>query len=445
MNETIAEIINSQYPNLETRFASVFADTSLSFKVVIMQLSWSTNETEVRRGLHRLHCLLQLWEGSLTDPKLSLLANISDAQKQALVALVLIDSCKGSKESSAAFTARDHEPAKDSVLFLFDTLSKAPDIYPIFAAISSEAQRYISDNIMYMHQRHLLFGEVPLTSLQTWTAKLAQEAQSLKKPFELQRLFWMANLLGFEPIVTTVGQTAEMHGPTASSQRIDALWDLQVSLEQCLRSQNTTPLVRYYEQALPARLQELMVGATPELVIFVARLHKLLADKYPDSDALEVLLANNQPLLSDTCEAEARCYRELNLLAVTFMPAVLWALIKINDSQRDDVKQPLTQVLAMFVKFQRQLFNELLKPTAREALQGHPCVPLFTVQRDEAFLRQFYDDPDSVLSLTVSVGLFISIKAECLKLEATHSSELSVRTSVQSEISGSEMMIGRSP
>ena len=76
MNETIAEIINSQYPNLETRFASVFADTSLSFKVVIMQLSWSTNETEVRRGLHRLHCLLQLWEGSLTDPKLSLLANI---------------------------------------------------------------------------------------------------------------------------------------------------------------------------------------------------------------------------------------------------------------------------------------------------------------------------------------------------------------------------------
>ena len=86
-----------------------------------------------------------------------------------------------------------------------------------------------------------------------------------------------------------------------------------------------------------------------------------------------------------------------------------------------------------------------VKPTAREALQGHPCVPLFTVQRDEPFLRQFYDDPDSVLSLTVSVGLFISIKAECLKLEATHSSELSVRTSVQSEISGSEMMIGRSP
>lgn len=154
------ELIKKNYPSLTANFQKIFP--SIAFKEVIAQLQWSINEVELKRGLHRLHCLhclLQLKQASTeTYPELRLFASTNQAQCEALLALLLIDSCKGCEQANKLLEQLSYKAPKDVVAFFLYSLQKFPTIYPIYNVIRSEAQQYLNSNI-FCHMRHLQLGK----------------------------------------------------------------------------------------------------------------------------------------------------------------------------------------------------------------------------------------------------------------------------------------------
>lgn len=413
--EQINTLISEQYSNLEQKFGDKFP--TVGFAQVTSQLGWSLNENELKRSLHRLHCFLQ---ASSTPVKhYELLNNLNDAQCEAVLAMLLIDSCKGSAEAIEAYTALDRTPAKDSVAFFFDTLAKAPEIYPIFNAISEGAQQYLKNNIFYLHCRHLQLGEVPAQSLSEFQALITNEfAGKAKEGLMLQKAFWLVNWMGFDAGKLSEAQKAEDFGSTATKDQIRQYLKLHQFLSVCAETGSLQPLNNFYLTQIPNELKNTLTEncLDDSTKVFVGRLLALLQMKQNPDDALNTinsLLAteNGAELIAKTASAESQVYKKLKLQAITFLPAVYWKLQEINEE-----KAP-AEILKIFLKFQTAFFAAL--PEIKEQLKDNLVVPLFGIGQDtNSILTNFSKYPDYSLQLAIEIGRFMTVNAKAVAPKA---------------------------
>lgn len=401
--EQVTKGIETQYPSLMTRVKNIFPE--IDAEAMINQLQWSTNETELFRGLHRLHCFLQLLAGELKHLNISENQKFSEKNRYTLLALILIDSCKNSPASVHAFEKLGFTAVKDSVPFFFDTLRQAPQIYPIFNALDDHAKNTIKNDLFYLHQRHLQFGEIPLSALSDFTAVVLEGNH---RRLQLMDAFWLLNLMGFELPKNDESNKMGNFGPTMTEQNLFQLLSLQKTLHSCLDQKTLEPLETFYSQ----KVAHLFTGETtmPESSqAFTARLMMLLQVKNDNATANELLssLITKQPkLLEETANAEGSCFKQLGLQAITFTPAVLWKLQSINSDRNSN------DVLSIFLKFQRALFRAL--PSVKDNLNGNLSIPLFAISQDKEFLGNFSCHPDYDLRLELNIGRFITLKARCV-------------------------------
>lgn len=415
--EQINTLISEQYPQLEQRFRVSFP--SIDFAQIKSQLGWSLNNTELTRGLHRLHCFLDA--SSIQIEHYELLESLNATQKEAVLAMLLIDSCKGSTEAIEAYTKPDRAPAKDSVAFFFDTLAKAPEIYPIFNAISEEAQQYLKDNIFYLHCRHLQLGEVPAQSLSEFQALITNEfAGKTQERLMLQKAFWLVNWMGFDAhkLSVTDSKKAENFGSTATKDQIRQYHQLHQHLLECADMGSLEPLSNFYLTQIPDGLSNTLreTGLGNSVKVFVGRLLALLQMRQSSDDALNIINSilateNGAEVIAKTASAESQVYETLKLQAITFLPAVYWKLQEINED-----KTP-TEILSIYLKFQTAFFAAL--PEVKEQLKDNLVVPLFGIGQDtNSILTNFSKHADYALRLNIEIGKFMTVNAKAVAPKA---------------------------
>lgn len=387
----IEELIKNEYPSMPDLFADNFSDIEL--QQIIKQLQWVTNERELNRTLHRLHCFLQCLEEHDDYSSIKVLTKLTPTEKQALLALFLIDGCKCSAPAIEAFEKKQHKSPKDSVEFFFYTLQKQPDIYPIFNVISNEAQKHIAENIFYLHQRHLMFGEVPSSSLHDF-AKLFENEKpdKLRQRLRLLNQFWLINLLGFDEPKCAEKAKREDLGPTMPKERLAQILKVQSHLDKCIEKKSLQPLENFYssQNTLPV----------------VGRIRMLLLDKFKNkaNSIIKELIKNNFGDLKKLAETETHSYKKYHLLAITFLPAVFWKLVELNQNKSHK------DIALIFIKFQIAFYQAL--PDIIEKLKGNRSIPLFSISKNEDFLKEFSLHPNDPLKLSVTIDKYMTINAQ---------------------------------
>lgn len=341
-----------------------------SFEQVVQQLEWCAgNLRELRRCLHRLHCLLTDTDGLFT--------NLDETQVASLAALTIIDACKLAPKSIEAFGTGYK---KDSVEFFFQTLRERPEIYPVFNALSKEAQNYIKENLPeYFHMRHLQLGEVPAETIKPFL----KEAQEKPESLTLMGYFWLVNLTGFDPVPE--GKNPANHGSTASETRLNCFKELESVLVECVKQNSTISLTNYYASKIPQSIKTKFANCDDCMKSFVARLSMLASDKLPENVVGQLLENTDYNLLEQVSRLENFAYKKLSLTAITFLPAVFWKLGQL-DSKLDNV-------LKTYLVLQKKLFEWIANSTEIEGTLGiNRSIPLFSISQNSDFLEKLSKD-----------------------------------------------------
>lgn len=411
--ETISKKVSNNYPSLRGSFLKYFKNDVITFDDVLEQLTWSVNENELIRGLHRLHCFLNADQYVEAYPQLEILQHLNDEQRQSLLAMILIDSCKRSDKAIREFNKNNS--SRDTVAFFYETLSEKPETYPIVTKLTDTAKQYLQENTFYIHQRHLQFGEVPPDSLHEFKKKLESEPQELKKKLSVQNRFWIINLMAFNTKKLPTQSWYEKHGPTADIKEMQQLRSVQQQLEQCIKHESLDPLRNFYRQKLSFQVQNALSEHNIDLdhQVFIGRLAMLLQSKYSQQESNDILQTlvqtqDRREKLINASDQERECYRELELKAVTFLPKVFWKLLEMNKGS----KTP-EAVLELFVDFQSKLYQKL--PNYRHKLAGQTSLPLINIAPDNkepTFLHEFSQNPEGDFDLNIKVEGFITIQAE---------------------------------
>lgn len=372
---------------------------------VLTQLMYATNEFELKRAVYRMQFFLE--ELAKAIP-LTVFKDMTAARKEALLALTAIDACKGSE---ALLKDADVPPnnalPKDTVVWFFETLKRMPEIYPAFQGLSENAKEIIVTQLFYLHERHVFFGEVPVSALAELTSQSHENLQLL-------HAFWMINLLGF-------------HGDKkATSMQIQDFSQMQSVLDDVVTKGSMEPLVAFYKSFdVPEEIQE-----NPDAIIFLGRLMKLLSGDPRTSSSLEacfLALKGSADSIISVARDEKACYEKQGLLAVTFLPGVFWVILELAkkellglgvEEKLDETKLSLVQKellefnkttlilqsLGVFLQLQSGIFKTLEKIDAQK-LGGNRAISMqFLKDKSLLFLNDFRKNPMPFLDLDIRLN-----------------------------------------
>ena len=369
---------------------------------VLIQLMYATNEFELKRAVYRMQFFLE--ELSKENP-LPVFKNMTDARKEALLALTAIDACKGSEVllKDAGVSSNNTLP-KDTVVFLFETLKSMPDIYPAFQGLSDAAKTIIRDQLFYLHERHVFFGEVPVSALAELTSQSDQHLQLL-------HAFWMINLLGFYV------------DKKATDKQLRDFSEMQSVLNAVVAQASLLPLVAFYASfEVPEEIHN-----NPDAIIFLGRLMKLLSGDPRTSDSLDACfsaLAGSLDSIVSVARDEKACYEKHKLLAVTFLPGVFWVILELAkkellgfgiEDKLDEAKLSqeqkarwesektavILQTLGVFLQLQSGIFKALEKMDSLK-LAGNRAVSMqFLRDKSLVLLNNFRKNPVPSLDLDI--------------------------------------------
>jgi len=357
-NNLLKEPDLSLYPSLEDNFNQLDPSIkgALTFSTIKAQLTWAFNETEQKRAIHRLHCLIDFLSANNNE----YIQKLSPAEKQALIVLSLLDGCKNSAESVESFEKRGFKALKDAVPSFFKMMQEAPELFPAYNALNEEAKAAIKDKFFYLHLRHLQLGEVPISSVpqETW-----------QKPRELMIAFWSINAAGFS-IDTPQYPLGQTTIPTISPEQ-----DQQFkSLIQAIDENNLTGY--YAKQSIFSKRADLSNQFTENEIEFICRLGKMLAFIHlteADEDYV-TFIEQSAPLIKEVAAEEANVFTLHQLQAVTFLPAVLKELQKVM------ADKPLSEILSVFLALQKQLY--LSVPSFIDTVGENRTLPLFGLSKN---------------------------------------------------------------
>ena len=182
---------------------------------------------EVKRALNRLSNMQILREGDYerfvqaqVEPKMTTaqfdffakkIQAMSEAEYLALRAITLIGSISLSPTAKAAATAKLGTHPTDSIEFLDVTVSKCPEIYPVYADLDPSVQFLIRDSFAFGHLRHMLYieGNQGMFKAAEEACARITEPDARQKTFEFWYLQWLINITGFK---VTVAPDADPHG-----------------------------------------------------------------------------------------------------------------------------------------------------------------------------------------------------------------------------------------
>ncbi len=377
----------SLYPSLARKFENIDANVrgNLTFADVKKQLEWAFNEYEMKRTIHRLHCLVTF----LLEKKIAVVEKLSPDEKQALIVLVLLDGCKNSPASIDAFQKRGYAALKDAVPSFFRMLEKAPEIFSIYNVLSDGAKLAIKTKFFYLHLRHLQLGEVPAASV---------PQRTLQRSRVLMDAFWYLNACGFN--IEKNYALGESTSETFDRPFEDKFYALLAALDGGV-------LINYYlaNSVFDGR-ENLKQSFNPMEQEFICRLEKMLAFITLDNNfEYQKFIYNQSTLIKSVAALETKIFSECSIEAITFLPAVLKNL-------KEKIMQGKTEeeVLIVFLELQRQLYLSI--PNFIAALGDNRTIPLFGLSsQQDAMLAKFASSPDrTAFHFEASVGNFINIQ-----------------------------------
>lgn len=376
------------YPNLEALFNSLDPSIKggLTFEAIQEQLMWAFNDYEQKRAIHRLYWVIK----SFSEGNNPYFQKLSAAQKQALIALTILDGCKNSNDSIRHYSSQGLTALKDGVPSLFDMVAKAPAIFPIYNKLSEQAKQVIKDEFFYLHLRHLQLGEVPVASIPKTT---------LARKRDLMVAFWYANSMGFA-IDRPNYPLGEGTGPTISEDQKQQFTMLVVSMDN-------NDLTDYYaKDSIFVGRTNLKNSFSKQAVEFICRLGKMLSFvglKENDENYLQFVGAH-QSEIEDLVSLETAIFSDHSIEAFTFLPAVLKAL-------KENIMSDKTvgKVLEVFIDLQKQLY--LSVPGLINNIGNNRTIPLFDLSKtQDDMLKKFANsDNRSEFHFVASMQNFINV------------------------------------
>ncbi|MBU1926150.1 MAG: hypothetical protein KKI20_00055, partial [Gammaproteobacteria bacterium] len=402
--------LSSKYPGLKDRLNEYLAaiNSQLSADDVFEQLEWAINDLEIKRALHRIHSFLFLSEkGALPELKhnnLSLehldqihaeLSELSDEEKEALLVLTTLDGVKGCAKASEAIQEKGYEVLKDGVPFFFNSMEKAPDIYPVWEKVSKAAKQCIQGNLFYLHLRHLQLGEVPTASLSEFKGLLNHE--SVGNKVQLMKRFWLLNWFGF-----AAAERGDEEGPTCTNEQYKAFLNVQSCVEACVENENLQSLQAFYAANVPEEVTDLS-DAGKELY---GRLVMMLQNDAEAIASLRTLSTN----IESAARIEQDTFAEYKLQAVTFLPAVYW---KINELASE---KSAKEKISLLLKLQTKVLEAV--PGCFEKLGRNRTLPLFALSKNFGnALGKFIENPKNY-GFELSVDQYVNVTPVLLREEA---------------------------
>ncbi len=182
---------------------------------------------EVKRALNRLSNMQLLRDNEYerfvqaqVEPKMTAeqfatfakkIQAMSEAEYLALRAITLIGSISLSPTARAAATEKLGGHPADSIEFLDVTVSKCPEMYPVYADLDPAVQFLIRDAFAFGHLRHMLYieGNQGMFKAAEEACARITEPETRQKTFEFWYLQWFINITGFK---VTVAPDADPHG-----------------------------------------------------------------------------------------------------------------------------------------------------------------------------------------------------------------------------------------
>lgn len=433
----INEFIAKDYDCLKARFQAVKLKRTFpfSFQDITEQFTWATNEAELTRGLHRLHCLLSIdlnieCEQQLNSENyLNLQHQIqqwSDDQFAAQLFLTTVDACKRSSEAVKSFDKPNAQ--MDALPFCIETLRDRPEIYSLYAKLSDESKTEVANFAAgFIHVRHACLGEAPEDALLH---------NILKPDINLSHLqtnlnFWILNSFAFA--IKEPSSHNQAMGPALSNATFLQQSRIHTVLRECLNQKSAEPMKRFYRDVLTKYFH--IETINQDVHSFLSRVCMMLENHLPDhSDLIRQVLNNlfqyHFEKLLLVAKLETRAFSETEIQAISFLPAVYWKLLalqaktKYTDASVKVLSEAHTLCLQVLLQVLHHLFEFLLSNP--NSLNGNVTLPLFELANlSDDLLSKLIAKPTSDLKFAVSISQFISLNVSivqpCTSKEAPHS------------------------